>query len=774
MSFSGEAMPGHPNVNADLCDDDSNSFVSDSGTTQWLPKCPDEFKPCIGMVFQHVKDAINFYKKYAYIAGFSARLSTSSTRSDGVITHKYLVCSKEGFKGNHTIVDTVNSIEQNERQRRDSRCGCLARLCLNLSDGGIYRVYSFEAAHNHCLVDDIGKQYLNQNRQLSVVHQNFIMHCGKYRIGATKAHHLVKDLCGGFSNVGATVTDFKNFKRDLKLYIGHNDAQMIVDSLMNKKNTCKGYSFEYFVDEHGSLSRLFWADHVARGDCLIFGDVVSFDATYRTNKYNLVFVPFNGVDNHHRSVTLAAGLISKEDVESYTWLLTCFKNLLACEPSVIVTDQDAAMKVAISRVFPASRHRFCMWHITEKLQAKVGISKYREPGFLSDIKGVIWDDHSDINEFEARWLDLIIKYDLQCNSWLSDMYKLRDSWIPIYFREVTMGGLLRTTSRSESENSFFGRYIYGFMTLVEFFTGFNNAMDLQRHMRVELYIESRRSSPFLQSKHILEKHASEIFTKSVLKKIQIEIYSASHICGIQMMTDNEEGKIYTIYDTERGGKTFQVNFIESVNKLKCSCYILESRGYICRHLFCVMFFMRLERIPDYMVLPRWHKEASRKHNPALYVEESDFSKSTGEQIMLSSSIWSSVNLGIRSFGSNVGILQRFEDLIIQFVQENAPEVTNNNTSKSDFFKSILEMPQPTAVLVNNPGISKNKGCGKRVRGPREIAIDRLKKPQRLCGYCNDRGTHDKRTCPKRLVDEARLHVPIDPASEYDAAVNQSE
>ncbi|CAM8892447.1 unnamed protein product [Rhodiola kirilowii] len=116
-------------------------------------------------------------------------------------------------------------------------------MCLNIIDGGTYRVYSFEEAHNHWLVDDIGKQYLNQNRQLSVVHQNSIMQCGKYRIGATKAHHLVKDLCGGFSNIGATITDFKNFKRDLKLYIGLNDAQMIVDSLSNKKNTCQGYSF---------------------------------------------------------------------------------------------------------------------------------------------------------------------------------------------------------------------------------------------------------------------------------------------------------------------------------------------------------------------------------------------------------------------------------------------------------------------------------------------------------------------------------------------------
>ncbi|KAL9668574.1 hypothetical protein QQ045_006110 [Rhodiola kirilowii] len=585
MSASGEAIPDLSNLDADFCDVDSSSFVSDSSNRHWIPKCPEEFKPRIGMVFQHVHDGIKFYKSYAYIAGFSVRLSTTSTRSDGVLTHRYLVCSKEGFKEKHTVVDSVVSVEQSERHRRDSRCGCSARMCLNISDGGIYRVYSFEEAHNHWLVDDIGKQYLNQNRQLSVVHQNIIMHRGKYRIGATKAHHLVKDLCGGFSNVGATVTDFKNFKRYLKLYIGLNDAHMIVDILTNKKNTCKGYSFEYFVDENGSLSRLFWADHVARADCIIFGDVVSFDATYRTNKYNLVFVPFTGVDNHHRSVTLAAWLISKEDIESYTWLLTCFKNFVVRDPSVIVTDQDAAMKVAISCVFPTSRHRYCMWHITEKIQAKVGISKYREPGFLNCIKGVIWDDYSDPKEFEERWSEMITKYDLQCNSWLADMYKLRDLWIPVYFRDVTMGGLLRTTSRSESENSFFG-----------------------------------------------------------------------------------------------------------------------------------------------------------------------------------------------SFGSNVGILQRFHDNIFQFVQENAPDdVASNNTSKSDFFRSVLEMPQPTEVLVNNPGISKNKGSGKRVKGPREIALDKLKKPQRLCGYCNDRGTHDKRTCPKRLLDEARLHVPSsEPASEYDAAISDIE
>ncbi|KAL9672726.1 hypothetical protein QQ045_028978 [Rhodiola kirilowii] len=217
---------------------------------------------------------------------------------------------------------------------------------------------------------------------------------------------------------------------------------MVVDNLSDKIKTCPRYSF--FLDEEGILTRLFWTDVISRRDNTIFG------ATYRMNKYNLVFVPFTGVDNQLRSVTLAAGLISKEDVDSYTWLLTCFKKLSERDPSVIVTDQDAAMKAAIATIFPFSRHQFCMWKIIEKLQAKVGISKYRESRFLNSIKAVIWGEYNDCKEFEEAWWDLITKYDLHANRWLANMYSIRSSWIPVYFRDVHTSALLRTTFRSES------------------------------------------------------------------------------------------------------------------------------------------------------------------------------------------------------------------------------------------------------------------------------------------------------------------------------------
>lgn len=85
----------------------------------------------------------------------------------------------------------------------------------------------------------------------------------------------------------------------------------------------------------------------------------------------MVFIPFTGVDNHKRCVTFGAGMLSKENVHSYEWLLNAFKKAFPRVPQVILTDQDPAMKIAIDRAFPQSRHRLCMWHIMEKVTSKV-------------------------------------------------------------------------------------------------------------------------------------------------------------------------------------------------------------------------------------------------------------------------------------------------------------------------------------------------------------------------------------------------------------------
>nr|GEY89611.1 hypothetical protein [Tanacetum cinerariifolium] len=147
------------------------------------------------------------------------------------------------------------------------------------------------------------------------------------------------------------------------------------------------------------------------------------------------------------------------------------------QPRLVITDQDPAMKNAIASVFNESTHRLCMWHITNKLPLKI-CSKVLDNGtFRRRLHNLVWSLYIDPDEFENKWHVLIEELDLKENKWLSDMYNIRNRWIPTYFKDVELCGLMRTTSRSESENSFFLNFTYEGSTLINFMMCFEATME---------------------------------------------------------------------------------------------------------------------------------------------------------------------------------------------------------------------------------------------------------------------------------------------------------
>ena len=78
---------------------------------------------------------------------------------------------------------------------------------------------------------------------------------------------------------------------------------------------------------------------------------------------------------------------------------------------------------------------------------------------MEKLKKFIWSPILEIDEFERGWEAVIKEFKLEGNQWLSHMYDIRTSWIPAYFRDEPMFGLMRTTSRSESENFFLDNFI---------------------------------------------------------------------------------------------------------------------------------------------------------------------------------------------------------------------------------------------------------------------------------------------------------------------------
>ncbi|XP_074298524.1 uncharacterized protein LOC141629418 [Silene latifolia] len=157
-------------------------------------------------------------------------------------------------------------------------------------------------------------------------------------------------------------------------------------------------------------------------------------------------------------------------------------------PTTIITDQCKGINQAVKDVFgDKTQHRLCMWHIMKKLPDKVGPTICQNTNFLKEINSIVWDGEIDTQEFELRWKSILSSYELSDHEWLKSMFDIRSSWILAYFRDIYLGGIMRTTSRSESENSFFGNFTNPHLTLVEFWMRFQSAMDAQHWKYAKMF-----------------------------------------------------------------------------------------------------------------------------------------------------------------------------------------------------------------------------------------------------------------------------------------------
>nr|KAJ0224241.1 hypothetical protein LSAT_V11C100043940 [Lactuca sativa] len=78
--------------------------------------------------------------------------------------------------------------------------------------------------------------------------------------------------------------------------------------------------------------------------------------------------------------------------------------------------------------------------------------------------------------------------------WFNDMFELHDKWIHAYFNDTRMYGLLKTTSRLESMNSFFNTYSQSGNLLLHFMLNYDTAIQKQRNTQKELDHETKKAS----------------------------------------------------------------------------------------------------------------------------------------------------------------------------------------------------------------------------------------------------------------------------------------
>ncbi|XP_057771015.1 protein FAR1-RELATED SEQUENCE 5-like [Salvia miltiorrhiza] len=480
-----------------------------------IPECEAKSKPFVGQIFPNLDVGCKFYDDYAELCGFTSRKSTSTKDDDGTIILYYVLCNREGIppKPDESLMPKSKRSTK-KRKRTSCKVNCRAQIIFQISDFGMYNVRTFIEGHNHTMVPTVSRHLMPVNKNVTPAHEMWITSVIKANIGPIRSFRMYREIMGEYEDIGCVSNDFKNFVRDLNVYALDSDAHMILQTFLNKKELGNGFQYFYDVDDENRLRRLIWTDEVSVKNYKLFGEAVSFDATYNTNR-----------DNHGKCLSFGAATISQEDVDSYSWVLEKFVECVGNAPPLLITDQDPGLKKAVAAVWPQTRHRYCMWHITMK----------------------------------ENWQNLMDEYDLSDNRWFSDMFDDRSHWIPAYFRDVSMSGLFRTTSLSESENSYFKR-----------------ALEAQRHNYHKTTFADETGVLPMKTRLKIEKHAATIYTNNIFKEIQDEIDDSQTHCNMYKMEEQVDESIYTVHDNVDG--KFVVRHRLSDTYTSCSCNLCI--GYV--------------------------------------------------------------------------------------------------------------------------------------------------------------------------------------------------
>lgn len=261
----------------------SSKEVQIDGETYFVPIVDKSVEPYENLEFDTMKKGCDMYKEYSIRGGFDSKLG-SAKWVKGVLRYKSMFCSRQGESVKHNV-DTLNGDKGVvKRKRASKRSKCAARICFKQIDQtGRFFVLKFVTIHNHELFTNATVHMSRQIRQLNFHDKSVIHNLTMSNIGATKAHAVMSGLKGGYQVEGPTYVDYKNWSRDLDCYIGDSDANMLVDLMNDRKKYVSNFYFEHICQENHLLG-CFWADSTAKRNYEEFSDVISFDATYSTNK----------------------------------------------------------------------------------------------------------------------------------------------------------------------------------------------------------------------------------------------------------------------------------------------------------------------------------------------------------------------------------------------------------------------------------------------------------------------------------------------------------
>lgn len=592
----------HPDDGYDIFEDDLVQVASSStGFGDDLGNGDPNLEPYEGMEFDSEQASRIFYNSYARRVGFSTRVSVyQRSRRDGSIICRQIVCSREGFRRD-------GGENRSKRQRTITRVGCKAQMTVKKQSSGRWAVSKLVKEHNHELVPPDKVHCLRSHRHVSGPARSLIDTLQAAGMGPSGVMSVLIKESGGINNVGFTKVDCQNYMSSSRQRTLGSGGQLVFDYLKRMQDEDPGFFCAVQGDFENSTGNIFWADSNSRMNYNYFGDAVTFDTTYRTNRYRVPFAPFTGWNHHGQPVLLGCALLLNESESSFVWLFqTWLAAMSSCHPVSITTDQDRIIRAAVMQVFPGTRHRFCKWNVFREAQEKLSHIYHSQPTFEAEFLRCI-NVTETINEFELCWESLLKRYDLDNNEWLQSMYYARQQWVPVFLRDTFFGEMF-VIQGSDNMNSYFDGYINASTNIQVLIKQYEKAITTRHEKEVKADYDTMNISPILRTPSPMEKQAAKLYTRIIFMKFQEELVETlAYPATVVDDTGSETLFRVAKFGEDRKGHFVKFNVFEK--KASCSCQMFEFSGIICRHILAVFKVTNVLTLPSHFILKRWTRNA---------------------------------------------------------------------------------------------------------------------------------------------------------------------
>ncbi|XP_038715047.1 protein FAR1-RELATED SEQUENCE 5-like [Tripterygium wilfordii] len=247
----------------------------------------------LGWSFVNLAEAWDFWKKYGKSVGFGVRKDyINQSKKDGVCTSAVFVCCKEGKRQEDKR--RIGSIH-----RWETRSQCHVKVNIALDRGSHkYKIKNFVEEHNHELEPPETCHMIRSYKEVSASYGLAIELASDSELTPRATHELLCKEAEGRAKLGFIMEDQRSYLRS-----NREKKYGICDKL---------------------VTNIFWSDSRMIVDYVYFGDVLTFDTTYGTNKELRPLGAFVGLNHHRQMVIFGGALMYDETIDSFAWLFETF------------------------------------------------------------------------------------------------------------------------------------------------------------------------------------------------------------------------------------------------------------------------------------------------------------------------------------------------------------------------------------------------------------------------------------------------------------------